>query len=127
MKTLVYNAIRTPDGTVLESRHCHDYVTHVDKNGKEYILDGGLDYVRRSINGDEVLLQVYMEDGHEKVREFLKWGTRGIKGDEPLRYIPLKDMTTDHIQACLDTQSSMRPCVRESMETELKYRNTYRM
>ena len=60
MKTLVYNAIRTPDGTVLESRHCHDYVTHVDKNGKEYILDGGLDYVRRSINGDEVLLQVYL-------------------------------------------------------------------
>ncbi len=55
---LIYNALRTPDGTVLTSRHRHDYVTHIDKNGKEYMIDGGLDYVRSSANGDEEYLTV---------------------------------------------------------------------
>ena len=39
---LVRNAMRTPDGTIIRSRHRHDYVTHKDANGSEYMLDGGL-------------------------------------------------------------------------------------
>ena len=45
MSTLVYNAIRTPDGTVLESMHRHDYNVYVDKNGKEYkLIQAGQDW-----------------------------------------------------------------------------------
>ena len=40
MSTLVYNAIRTPDGTVIESMHRHDYKAYLDKNGKEYMVMG---------------------------------------------------------------------------------------
>jgi hypothetical protein len=119
---LIYNAIRTPDGTVLESVHTHDYREHVDANGKTYMIDGGTDYIRRSANGDEVGLAVYLEEGHEKVREVLKWGTRGKDGKQPLRYVVLKDMDTDHIQACLDTQLQMGTKHRAAMVNELTYR-----
>ena len=40
MSRLIYNAIRTPDGTVLESRHKHDYQEYQDANGLEYMVDG---------------------------------------------------------------------------------------
>ena len=123
MSDVIYSAMRTPDGTVIESRHRHDYVTHLDANGKEYMLDGGLDYVRASMNGDEEFISVTLEDGHDKVREYLTWGTRGVNGDQPLRYVKLKDMDTDHIQACLETQFQMRKAYRTAMENELEYRD----
>jgi hypothetical protein len=34
-----------------------------------------------------------------------KWGTRGKDGKQPLKFVVLKDMTTDHIEAILETQS----------------------
>ena len=30
---LVHNALQTPDGTIIESRHRHDYKTYEDANG----------------------------------------------------------------------------------------------
>jgi hypothetical protein len=125
MNTLVYNAIRTPDGTVLESKHRHDYVVYQDKNGKEYMVDGGLEYIRRNVYNDTPYeeLSVYTTDGHDIIREVLKWGTYGIDGNQPLTYITLKDMNTGHIQACLDTQSRMHPTYRQAFEEELKLRS----
>ena len=124
MSNVIYSAMRTPDGTVIESRHRHDFVTYEDANGKTYMLDGGLDYTRASMNGDEEFIEVTLEDGHDKVREYLTWGTRGVNGDQPLRYVKLKDMDTDHIQACLETQFQMYPSIRTAMENELEYRKS---
>ena len=125
MSTLVYNAIRTPDGTVLESMHRHDYKTYLDKNGKEYMVDGGLEYLRRNIhNGDPYEeISVYTTDGHDIVREVVKWGTYGINGDQPLTYILLKDMNTEHIRACLDNVPRMHPAYKEAFKEELKLRS----
>lgn len=121
--SLIYNALRTPDGTVLVSRTRHDYRTHTDANGKEYMIDGGLDYCRASCNGDEMYLTAYLSDGHEVVRNVLEWGSYGKDGKQPLRHIKLKDMETAHIQACLDTQVGMYPQIRTAMQNEINYRN----
>lgn len=122
MDKIVYNALRTPDGTVLESRHRHDYRTYTDANGKEYMVDGGLDYLRRSAHGDEFNLSVSLDDEHEAVRVVLEWGTRGPNGDQPYRLVKLCDMADDHIQACLETQNNMYPQVRAAMQNELLWR-----
>ncbi len=61
MDKILRSRMRTPDGTILESKHRHDYVTHLDANGNEYMLDGGLAYVRSSANGDEEMLTVFAE------------------------------------------------------------------
>jgi len=124
MNMIIRNAMRTPDGTVIESRHRHDYRTHLDANGLEYMVDGGCDYIRRSLHPDQPGedLAVYLEDGHDKVREALTWGTYGKSGDQPLRQIKLSEMSNAHIQACLDTQPRMYPQIRIAMQNELDYR-----
>ena len=119
---LIRNAFRTPDGTILQSRHRHDYVTHTDANGKTYMLDGGLAYVRCSANGDEEHLIVTLEDTHEEVREACEWGTYGINGDQPLSYIKLCDMDTDHIKAVLKVGGRINAGIKIAMEQELEYR-----
>lgn len=124
---LVKQAIETPDGTILESRHRHDYATHVDTvTGETYMVDGGIDYRRGIINQIAAKERsVYLEDGIEAVREAIEWGTRGKFGDEPVRLIKLKDMTNDHIEACLETQPRMHPHYREAFEMELEYRKEH--
>lgn len=124
MSNIIRNAMKTPDGTILQSFSGHDYKTHVDANGKTYMVDGGLGYCRRSIHEDQVDLTVTLDDPHELVRESCTWGTRGPNGDQPLKYVTLAEMDTDHIEAVLDTQSRMYPQLRIAMENELAYRET---
>tara|TARA_R110000803_G_C11884645_1_gene310184 strand:+ start:68 stop:448 length:381 start_codon:yes stop_codon:yes gene_type:complete len=124
MSEILSNRMRTPDGTILESTHRHDYVTHVDANGKVYMLDGGLDYIRSSSNGDEYLLTIYPDFPHAVTRLHCVWGTYGKKGDKPLHYVKIADMASEHLQACLDTQKkTMRPALYKVMQDELEYRN----
>lgn len=123
MNKTVYSALRTPDGTLLESRHRHDYATHWDANGKQYMIDGGLEYIRSSAHGDEEYIVVTLDDPHERVREVVEWGTRGKNGDEPFRRVKLSEMSNAHIQACIDTQKNMYPAFKRAMMNELTYRD----
>ena len=128
MAEILRNMMRTPDGTILESEHRNDHVTHMDANGKVYMLDGGLDYVRCSAHGDEEMLTLTSDDDHEVVREVVTWGTHGKTGDQPLKYVAIVDMETEHLQACVDTQiGSMRPALLTVMQNEMDYRDARRL
>ena len=125
MNRLLRNAIQTPDGTILVSRHRHDYKEYEDANGWVYVVDGGLDYHRRSVNHHEPEIDKCVSEGdapHEELRNMVTWGTYGKLGDQPLSQITIATMTTKHIQAVLDTQKNMYPQVRDLMKAELEYR-----
>lgn len=110
-ETLVRNSMVTPDGTELVSRGRHDYVSHVDENGDTYIVDGGRDYLRRSVNESAPATDtsVSLFHGHERVREAYDWGTYGKNGDEPKHWVLLKDMDDEHIQAIIDDNYPATP------------------
>jgi hypothetical protein len=79
MKKLLANRWQTPDGTILWSKHRHDYVEHWDKNGEYYAIDGGAStdsaYTRKSINEKEMKnLCIYSNGTFELEREWVLWG-----------------------------------------------------
>jgi len=119
---LIRNALQTPDGTIIQSNGRHDYVTYTDANGKEYMVDGGLDYLRRSANGDEIDRSLYDDEPHEVQRELLTWGTYGINGDQPLQYKTIAEMETGHLEAVVGMRN-LCPVRRSCMLKELESRN----
>jgi len=102
-ETIVRNSIITPDGTELVSRSRHDCISYEDENGETYMIDGGRDYLRRSVNKIPAeCTSVSLFQGHEVVRAAYDWGTYGKEGDEDLHYVLLMDMRDEHIQALID-------------------------
>lgn len=122
-KQIVVNRIRTPDGTILTSRHVHDYVTHTDTNGEEYMVDGGNDYLRRNVcEAPYEEISLYADDPHEGLRKYLEWGTYGVEGDQPLKWVALEDMSSDHIINVLKNVNFLAMWRVDIMKYELKFR-----
>jgi len=124
MPDLLANRIKTPDGTILQSYNRHDYKTHVDAvTGETYMVDGGLAYLRRNLNEVPATeMSVYSDAPHTEIREAFSWGTRGVRGNQPVQYKPIKDLTSDHIAAILKTQYQIPDVVRKVFTDELKFR-----
>jgi hypothetical protein len=120
-RNLIYNAIQTPDGTILESKHRHDYRSHLDANGKDYVIDGGLEYVRSSIHADQTSLALYDDETHAVQAHYLTWGTFGIRGDQPRRDVPIAEMETAHLEAVL-RDCYPNPILKKCMIKELELR-----
>ena len=117
---LIANIWRTPTGEILQSKHRHDFVQ--DSAGN--FIDGGIEGYTR-IGGDILNenwenLCVYSDDPHEKKRELFKWGSRG-------GWVTPAEMTTEHIQAVLDTQKQIPEHIREMFVEELQYRKEQKM
>jgi len=96
-KILIANRIQTPDGTILHSKHRHDFVCHVDKvNGERYCLDGGNAYKKISFEKNPPIdCSIYSTDDFEEVRKVFLRGTYGKGGDKPLHYVPLCEMSNE--------------------------------
>jgi len=132
-KQIIYNAIKTPDGTVISSDHGHDYVVHKDKNGKTYGVDGGCNYLRRIGDvSDCEDLSMYLEpwtpEFHEKARKVVKRGSRGKYGDQPLTWVKICDMNDNWVKATIEYNNDRGMSVDTSWFTkllheEMHYRN----
>ena len=99
---IVANMMRCPDGTILQSKHRHDYVDHTDENGVYYFLDGGLSYVRYSGNGE--LLTIYNTDNISIIRENMYWGRNYDENKNLLdetQWVKIKDITDSHLDALI--------------------------
>lgn len=127
MKNLLCNSLTTPDGTVLHSYHRHDYKEHIDSvTGELYIIDGGLEYLRTSINTvPATYTTIYTDDPHDIIRETFVWGTYGKKGDQPLKYVTLMELTDNHIDAIIETQKNLRDYIKQVFLNEIEYRKFY--
>lgn len=128
-RVIIQNAIRTPDGTFLVSKHRHDFVSYKDKNGKTYMTDGGNDYIRRSF--DTVLYTdytVYSDDSFYLVRMKLLRGGRGKDGMQVLTHVPLCDMSDVWIENCITYNKAMfggKNIITGFYEKELRYRKKH--
>ena len=125
MGKIFRNAMQTPDGTIIESFHRHDYVSHKDANGETYVVDGGVDYLRRSVNPNnpaEDLSIHEIEGDHKHNRQHFRWGTFGKDGAGHFRRIALMDLSTSHINAILETQKHIEDDTKALFEEEIKYR-----
>lgn len=109
---------------IIESKHRHDFVTC---SCGAVSVDGGKDYLRRLGTDYSDLSEITSkeeEDYFESIRNSFTWGSYGPKGDQPKYYILLKDMTTEHINAILDTQWHIKgTAVEEWFKMEIGYRN----
>lgn len=104
---IVYNAIQTPDGTILQSKYRHDYVQYTDKNGQYYMVDGGLDYPRRGFDKNDYidLYKLFKDCTLDECTQYLMWGQNYDKDMNKLPetiFKPICELTTDHIQAILN-------------------------
>jgi hypothetical protein len=65
----------------------------------------------------------FMENLGFSIREILLWGTRGINGNQPVTYIQLKNLKTEHIISILETQQ-LSNRIKSYFENELKLRES---
>ena len=99
-RNLILNRWKTPDGTVLISRHIHDFVSHKDANGEDYFIDGGNDYIRMSVNKEEMEnMCVYSDDQFSLIRTVLCRGT--FDENNKRIWIPLCNMSNLYLENCI--------------------------
>lgn len=121
MTQILVSKLLCTDGTVLHSRHRHDYQEHTDTiTGQWMMLDGGQSYIRHSGNGE--LLTITTDDEHSLIREHLDWGSRGKDGNSPLTYITLKNIDDDHLLAIFRTQTHLPGYLLNVFAAEISFR-----
>lgn len=92
---IIQNAVEY-NGTVFQSTHVHDYVQVTDT----FAIDGGSEYIRwAGVPLHEMFdINLMTTDSFDKIADNLVWGTRGVDGRQPLKYIYMKDMDSDHLK-----------------------------
>ena len=117
---IIQNAIECNNcGTILNSTHRHHFDVCLCGNGR----DGGLDYIRCIGNPEHITdLTITTETPREIAFERLLWGTRGIKGDQPMVLKRVIGFETSHLEAILKTQKHASLFIRTAIQDILTIR-----
>lgn len=124
---IIYNAIRCPDGTVLESFHRHDYKEYEQGDGRFYSVDGGKEYLSRGFSvQDYEELAVMSDDSIGEIREVFLWTSvldeNSERLPEPVQR-KLEDLNDGHIIALVEwTKDDYPDHINEIMVREAQYR-----
>jgi len=86
------------------------------------MVDGGLSYGRYGAKDLDKLIvyNYYADDPFDLVRCYATRGSRGKDGKQPLKWIPLKDMDDDYLEAVLEYGGADWHL--ELIRKEIKYR-----
>jgi hypothetical protein len=109
-RQLIHNSVKCLDcGVTLVSSSVHDYKTCLCPN--ETMVDGGVEYERY---GGKNLTRVeskslYSDSPHELIRDVIERGSRGKYGRSKLKYIKLKNIKDDHLEAIIQYEQKHRP------------------
>ncbi len=131
-RRIIANMIKTPDGTILQSYNRHDYKTYTDKNGHEYMVDGGSDYLRRNLVEEAPYeeLSVYSDAPFQLIRKYFCRGGRGKDGRQPITYVPLNEMSNEWVKSCIiynDERGLGESFASEMYLQELEYRKKHKI
>ena len=117
--------IKFDDGSFITSIKNYDF--RASEDGKHFIdasfdENGDISYVRVGGNKDYEKIDSYSI--HEYIRENISWGRNFNEKMEriPTKYILIKDLGTEHINAILDGRFGGKR-IRHYLKNELKWRN----
>ncbi len=122
---MLQNAVRVIEtGEIIASKSSHDYVEVTTPSGKTAMVDGGPDYLRRG--GDAEVEELSFDDNATVLEQFDKqlWGTFGPNGDQPLKYILLRDAEVDHLQKILQNGQSLTKRLKSLIQLILQLKTT---
>ena len=123
-KKLVFKALVTPDGTILNSMSQNDYKGHTDANGDYYSVDGGNDeYTWGTGDGQESYLHLYNDDPIEDLRYVVGRSGYGNPSSDDYgswRCALLYQMSTSWVKASIEFTS--KEYLKDLYNRELQYR-----
>ena len=106
----------------IQSLYRHDF--KVCSCGKTFVDGGVLGYYAR-VGGDNYTDTSVScsKDDIACIREYLTWMTFGKTGKDKPKRVLIKDLTTEHIEAILETQLGLSEVLKSIFKMELDYRS----
>lgn len=111
---VLFSYVKCPDGTELVYRG--EEVCHFDNSGILYSLKGLVCTPPLKVH------RIYLDSPHRVLRKYCVWGNRGLEGRDPLQFVPVRELDTDHIEAIIRGGYG-GDYMLNVLSTELEYRN----
>lgn len=126
MRKILQNAVFSPhDQKWYVSTSTHEYVTIPNGTPCGEAIDGGTAYLRRVYGEGGMKSEdwsLYTDSPRDEIKSKMLWGTYGKNGDQPLTWLPMVTLTTEHLQNILDTQKHINVFVLDLITEILKER-----